>query len=131
MDIVVRDIDNIILLNRFDAFKSISSNGYSFYTTDFVLTAYCLDGELPEIFNSGNVKIRTFTPSETLSVNLFYKKYKSSLSIADCSVIFFASVSGSTLITNQQILAEKAKENNVTVECFAWIQNLLLLKKTA
>lgn len=105
MHYIFRDIDDVSMLLNEGALGIGRDMGHSFSTTDTVLEAHGDEFHPVKGLIKGNiVSLKTFAENEFVKVQNIFSKYKSSLSLADCSVIYCAIATNGILVTSEKIL---------------------------
>jgi len=130
MELIFRDIDDIIELHNAGGLAIAQSIGHTFATTDFVLDSYG-DSAHPvkDLINTNLVSLIAFTDSHIIEIQNIYSKHKNSLSITDCSVIFYAMSNKCVLISNQKVLINIGASYNIkTYTTMVYFQEIKLHK---
>lgn len=130
MHYIFRDIDDISLLLYEGALLIGRDMGHSYSTTDLVLGAYG-DNLHPVngLIKSNIISLKTFAENEFIEIQNLHSKFRSSLSIADCSVIFCAMSTKGILITNEKILYNIGEMHNIKISSpKLYFQNVKLNK---
>jgi predicted nucleic acid-binding protein len=108
MNLIFRDIDDIANLHIEGVLFISQSISHTWATTDFVIDAYGDDSShvIHELINIALISLITFSDSEVVEIQKIYLKHKNSLSMADCSVLFYANTTNSVLVSDQKILID-------------------------
>lgn len=130
MDIVFRDIDDISLFYTEGALNIAFNMGHKFYVTDTVVEAYGDESHIVnDLIKNDTVTLKIFDGDIFEKIQNIFSKYKSSLSIADCSIIYCAIVTNGVLITSEKALLNAAEEYKIkTYSIELYFQEVKLLK---
>lgn len=130
MDIIFRDIDDIGLLYTEGAFNIAYSMGHKFYVTDTVVEAYGDESHVVyDLIKNDLVILKVFDGDKFEEIQNIFSKYKSSLSLADCSIIYCAIATNGVLITSQKVLRNATEDLKIkTYSIELYFQEVKLLK---
>lgn len=131
MQYIFRDIDDISMLLNEGALLIGREMGHSYSTTDCVLEAYG-DNCHPVhgLIKSNIISLKTFAENEFVKIQNIFLKYRSSLSIADCSVIYCAIATKGVLVTSEKILLSVGEAFNIKTSSSALYFHNVKLNKT-
>lgn len=130
MKIIFRDVDDISAFQIEGALCIGRDMGHTFSTTDSVLEAYGDELHLIQGLIKGKiVSLKSFSNEEFLHIQNLFSKYKHSLSMADCSVIYCAIATNGVLLTNEKVLINAASHFNIkTLTTEIYFQEVKLIK---
>ena len=116
VSIVCRDLDDVIMFHQKGILRPLQAKGYVFTTTLSVIESYgLLSIQLNSLINTNLLQIKKLTDLEYLQSVKIYKQNQSTLSITDCTVIYYANSCFGTLITNENVIIKAC--NNFNVNC--------------
>ncbi len=105
MDIVFRDIDDIVMLDNIGILKDAGTIGHRIITTDLVLNSFGDNAHIVySLINEKKITVISFNGQDVFEIKKIYDAKKNQISIADCSTIYCTKIMNGILITNEQIL---------------------------
>ncbi len=128
MRIVINDANILMDLADLDMLELLSSLGYEYHTTDFVIAE--VDDELQRIkidglINSGKMTIKSFNDAELSKIIDLSGEY-SSLSITDCSVLHHSKETHGILMTGDGKLRKIAQNADLEVRGILFVFDQLV-----
>lgn len=125
--IVVCDANIFIDLCTVDLLEAFFSMSWTVHTTDMVLSEINAPEQKQKIdpFKPQMV-VKEFQPDEIIELLRLQQSTKARLSIQDCSLLYYCSQNGFTMITGDRCLRSKAEERNIVVRGVLYVFDRLV-----
>jgi len=122
--VLISDANIFIDLHKSDLLPFLFRLPYEIYTTDLVLNEVKSGQATLQLFRqSGDLKVLSATGEELAEMALLKRK---NLSLADCSVLYFAKKNGYLLLTNEKNLRKVAKMERVKYHGILYVFELFM-----
>ena len=112
MEIYIRDVDDIEFLSNSGAIDAGLSMGHIYKITDYTIDAYGDESHnIHQLILLKKVLLKQFDNKENIGVEQFFRLLGNRSCIADASTLFSAKDSNGLVVTNNEFLLKKCKDN--------------------
>jgi hypothetical protein len=112
MKFVFRNIEDIVLFHNQGALVYGMSIGHEFCTSDLAIAAYSNGNSIRHIVEASCVAVKSFSGLELGDIFTLVSKCKG-LGPGDCSVLFYAMLTGATIISAEKIIINTCQTLNI------------------
>jgi|GEM_PF-5672291 len=122
MELIINDVDEAHSLLSCGTVRNTFPPQHSFHMTRLSLFSYgTQSSKLNKYIDDGILLIKNFNSDEIQKIEHLFHKYYKTCSYTNIGVIYHAHASRGTLITNEKILIEIARQNSVTCKNLNWV----------